>query len=300
MAIPRKQDKVLFASFSPYPNNNRDPKNGNIDPFISFFSKKVNNFVLIDQPDPGSSIIAPIVEKYSNGRLSKKYKLNFYIYKPLYWFLNTLNVADNRTNVFYKFRDFLSVLHVGMTSGIKFNYLIGLESINTLAGLVLKKIGFVDKVIYYVSDYSPKRYNNKLFNDIYLWLDRLCCYNSDFIWDVSKAMQDARVEAGLIKKKSAPIIHVPNALFPQFIKHLDLNRLIPFSLVFMGSLGYENGPDLAIETLPLVLKKFKKVRLHVIGGGKNDLPRLKKLVAKLHLENFVKFYGLIPRDEDMY
>lgn len=296
----KKQDNVMFASFSPYIDDNRDPKNGNIDPFISFFVPRVNNFFLIDQPDPGSNIIPVVIEIYSKGKLSKKYKLNFFIYKPFYWFLKSLNVIDNRTNIFYKIRDFFSVIHIGITSRKKINYFIGLESINALAGLVLRKIGFVDKVIYYVSDYSPKRYDNKLFNSIYLWLDRLCCYNADFIWDVSRAMQKARIKAGLDEKKSVPVIHVPNALFPKYIKHLDLSQLIPFSLVFMGSLGYENGPDLAIEALPLVIKKFKEARLHIIGGGKHDLPRLKKLVEKLKLNKYVKFYGLIPKDDDMY
>lgn len=300
MEIPRKQESVLFASFSPYINDNRDPKNGNIDPFISFFSKRVDNFLLLDQPDPGSSIIPPVVEIYSKGKLLKKYGLNLFIYKPFYWFLKSLRVVDNRTNVFYKIRDFLSVIHIGMTSGKKFNYFIGLESINTLAGFFLKKMGIVDKLIYYVSDYSPQRYENKLFNNIYLWLDRLCCYNADFIWDVSLAMQKARFGAGLNKEKSAPVVHVPNALFPKYIKHLEKNKLIPFSLVFMGSLGYENGPDLAIEALPAIIKKFSNVKLHIIGGGKNDSPRLKDLVKKLKLEEYVKFYGLIPKDEDMY
>ncbi len=300
MEIPRKQDSVLFASFSPYVNGNRDPKNGNIDPFISFFVPRVRKFVLIDQPDPGSSIIPPIIEVYSGGKLFKKYKLKSFIYKPFYWFLKKINVVDNRTNVFYKIRDFLSVIHVGVTSGERFNYFIGLESINALAGLVLRKLGFVDKVIYYVSDYSPQRYDSKLFNGIYLWLDRLCCYNADFIWDVSRAMQKARIKAGLNEKKSAPVVHVPNALFPKYIQHLDLNQLAPFSLVFMGSLGYENGPDLAIASLPLVIKKIKETRLHIIGGGKNDLPRLKDLVRRLNLGKYVKFYGLIPKDEDMY
>lgn len=300
MEILKKKENLLFASFSPYVNNKRDPKNGNIDPFISFFPQRTKNFVLIDQPDPGSSIIPPVIEIYSNGTLKKKYLLNFLTYKPFYWFLKSLHVVDHRTNVFYKIRDLLSVIHIGLTFGEKFHYFIGLESINTLGGLILRKMGFVNKVIYYVSDYSPNRYNNKLFNSIYLWLDRLCCYHSDFIWDVSLAMQKARVKVGLNEKNSAPVIHVPNALLPEYINHLDLDKLIPFSLVFMGSLGYENGPDLAIEAFALVLKKFPKARLHIIGGGKNDLSRLKELTAKLELEKYVKFYGMIPKDQDMY
>lgn len=290
---------VCFATFSPYADGKRDPKNGNIDPMISFFVPKVNKFVLIDQPHAGSDIVTPIIEEYLKGKINTRHDLDVPFYKPLYWILKKLSLTDDDTNILFKIRDFISVLHVGLKSREKFDYFIGLESINTLAGLLLRKIGKVKKVIYYTSDYSPTRYINRLFNKIYIHLDKMCCYNSDYLWDVSKAMLEARLSAGLVRKKIAPIIHVPNALFPHFIKHLPQDRLKPYSLVFMGSLGYENGPDLAIKALPIVIKKLPEVRLNIIGGKASDLTRLKKLTKFLKLGKYVKFYGMIPRDEDM-
>lgn len=297
MEVLNRDSSLLFATFSPYKKNKRDPKNGNIKPFVSFFPKIIKRFVLIDQPHTGSDVVEPVIEEYFEGKLRKKYKLDKFYYRPFYLLLRKLNSTDDDTSILFKIRDVLSVLHVGLTSK-KFQYFIGLESVNTLSGIFLKLLGRVDQVIYYVSDYSPHRYKNKIFNSVYLWLDRFCCYRADFIWDVSRAMQPARIEAGLNEKKSAPVVHVPNALFSRHIKHLPSNKIKPFSLVFMGSLGYENGPDLAIEAMPKIIKKFPQTKISVIGGGK-DMSRLENLVRKLKLKDYVKFYGMIPKDEDM-
>lgn len=292
-----KNSNILFATFSPYYKNKRNPKNGNVEPFIDFFSKRVKRFVLIDQPHTGSDIVEPIIEEYNTGKV-KKYKLKSTLYTPLYFILKRLRLTDDDTNPLFKLRDLLSVFHLGFSSKEKYNYFIGLESVNAIAGIILRTFGKVDTIIYYVSDYSPIRYENKFFNSIYLWLDRFCCYNADFIWDVSLAMHPARIKAGLDRKKSAPVIHVPNGLFPGYIKHLPENRLKKNSLVFMGSLGYENGPDLAIKAFPAIRKKIPDASLSIIGGGK-ELESLKDLAKSLQLEKDIKFYGMIPKDEDM-
>ncbi|MDO8657989.1 MAG: glycosyltransferase [Candidatus Levybacteria bacterium] len=299
MEIYNENDSIIFATFSPYRKGKRDPKNGNVEPFISFFSKKFKRLTLIDQPHTGSDTVAPVIEEYVDGKLKKKYNLENKFYNFFYWLIKLFNPTDDDTNIFYKLRDLISVIHVGFKHRSKVNYFVGLESVNTLAGFILKKIGKVERTIYYVSDYSPSRYDNKLFNWLYLGMDRFCCYNSNYIWDVSKVMQPARIKAGLSAEKSAPAIHVPNALFPEFIKHLSIKELIPYSLVFMGSLGPENGPDLAVLTLPYVVKKFPKVHLYIIGGREKDILRLKTLAMNLKVEKYVTFYGMIPDDLEM-
>jgi len=61
--------------------------------------------------------------------------------------------------------------------------------------------------------------------------------------------------------------------------------------VFAGTLGPENGPDLAIEALKLVAQKLPKTTLHIYGGGQADLERLEALTKKLKLEQKVIFHG---------
>ncbi len=292
--------RILFATFSPYKGQSRESTNGNVEPVTTFFVPKVASFTLLDQPHTGSTIVEPIVERYKGGMRTEKRTLNFWYLRPFYAILQTLNLTDNDTHLLFKVRDLLSVVLVGLQGKFHYDYFIGFESINTIAGLWLKKFGRVKRVIYYVSDYSPHRYSNPWFNRLYVWLDRYCCYHADFIWDVSQAMQPARVQAGLRPEKSTPVIHVPNALSKEYIRHLPLNKRITHSLVFMGTLGYENGPDLAIEALPIILKRFGDAHLHIIGKGEKDLERLKKLAAKLRVDKSITFHGFIPDNTEMF
>ena len=155
------------------------------------------------------------------------------------------------------------------------------------------------KVVYYVSDYSPKRYPQKGCNAVYLWLDRFCAMHADYIWDVSKAMQPARIKAGLNPQKSAPVIHVPNGLYKNQIKANPVSKIDRHSMVYMGTLGPENGPDVAIQALALVRERFPDANLHIIGGTDKDFVWLKKIIQKLHLEKSVYHHGFVQKSSDM-
>lgn len=293
-----KNSTVLIATFSTYKGKKRT-YTGNLQAMLSFFVPRFKKVVLIDQPHPTSSDVVPLIEVYERGKLVKKYPLSSLFYQPLYWLCRKRNVFD-QTIISFKIRDFLSVLHLGLTLKEKFSLFVGLESINALAGVLLKKLGQVKTVACYVSDFSPKRYPQKWFNDLYLRFDRLTATYSDFIWDVSPAMHPGRIKAGLDPQKSAPCLRVPNALFPEQIRPLPLKKIKPYTIVYMGTLDIDNGSDVAIEALPLVLKKTPQARLHIIGGGDPAFPRrLKKLASKLKMRKYVKFHDFISDPEKL-
>ncbi|MDO8657825.1 MAG: glycosyltransferase [Candidatus Levybacteria bacterium] len=288
---------VFFATFAPYENNKRLPTNGMVEPMLSFFLPRIRKTLMIIQPHPGSDRISPIVEIYEKDNLKQRYTISALYYFPIYLICKLQNTV--KTHISFKLRDLFSVLITGFSQKDRYDFFIGLEGINTLGGIILKRLGKVRTVIYYVSDYSPHRFGKTLFNGLYVWLDRFCAINADFIWDVSLAMQPARIKAGLNPKKSAKCLHVPNGLFATQIKALPIEKRMPFSLVFLGTLGYENGPDLAIESLIIIKKKYPKVKLHIVGGGKENLNRLKNLVEKLQLKDSVIFYGFIVDNNEM-
>lgn len=282
---------VLIATFSPWNNGKRGPTNGMVEPLISFFVPKNSQVTLIDQPYPGSDRIFPMVEIYKKGKLIKKTN-SFVCTMLLYPILFLQNTSATRIS--FKLRDFFSILEWVILTRKHYDLFIGLESINTLAGIFLRKLGFISTVIYYVSDYSPIRYSSPLLNKIYLWLDRLCAKHADFIWDVSKTMMPARIKAGLSKSKAAPVIHVPNAIFPSQIRVVAASKLVPYSLAFAGTTGPENGLDLAIEALAIARKKIPQLTLHIVGGGrKEDDIRITTLIEQLHLTKNIRNHGFI-------
>ncbi len=283
---------ILISTFSPWKKGLRSPTNGMIEPMLSYFLPRFKRVWLLDQPYPGSDSVIPFVEEYALGKLQKKEVIKNYIF-PLIPFLHLTNKPG--TQAPHKLRDFLSTLEVGCQTSEPFDLFIGMEAINALAGIMLRKIGKVKKVVYYVSDYSPNRFPNPLFNMVYLWLDRTAAMYSDFIWDVSLAMQPARIKAGLNLTKSAPVIHVPNALFKEQITYLPWNKRKKHTVVFVGTLGLENGPDIAIEAFQKVVAEIPDATLHIIGGGGLGFESeyLKKLSEKYHLEKNVIFHGFI-------
>ena len=260
-----------------------------IEPLLSFFTPRSLTIDLIDGPHPGSTTVLTKFETYKKKNLSTSFS---YIARLLSPFLSIQN--QNGTQTFFKLRDFLSVFECVLKTRKHYDIFIGLESIYTLAGIVLKKIGLTRTVVYYVSDYSPKRYQQKSLNDFYLWLDRFCCYNADYIWDVSPAMMPARISAGLVKKRAKPCIVVPNGLFPNQISILPQNKLEKNSLVFAGTFGDENGTLLAIEAMTIVQKNIPDATLHFYGGNKHLEKQLQKKAEMLGVQESVIFHGFIP------
>jgi len=294
----KKFRAVLIATFSPWKNGVRLPTNGMVEPFVNYFSKRSEKFVLIDQPHPGSDILLPKIEIYRNGKQTEIVKNSLLVS----WLKPVLSLTNiHKTQISFKLRDFLSVIDFVLNSKDKYYLFIGFESVNALAGVLLKKIGKIKKVVYYVSDFSPNRYKQNWFNKLYLWLDKLAATYADATWNVSKAMPLARRKLGYDLSKLSPQIFAPNALFKEEIKHLPFNKTKPYSIIYAGTLGPENGPDLAIEAMPKIIAKFPKTILTIAGGGGKEYEiYLKKLIQKLKLEKSVNFVGFVPTNKELY
>lgn len=283
-------NSIIIATFSSWKNKKRTPTNGMIEPLLSFFGKRTEHITLIDAQHPGSDTIIPQIGHYKYGKLVKIEHPSFLF--PPFFVLEKNNIL--KTQPTFKIRDFVTTAEVLVKYNGKIDLFIGLESVFTLVGILFKRLGKIKRVVYYVSDYSPTRYPSSLFNSVYLWLDRFCATHADYIWDVSPAMLPARLKFGLDPGKAAPCILVPNALFPWQIKRRSIAELTPFSLAFAGTIGPENGLDLAIESLAIIKKTFPNIKLHIFGGGlKADEQKARNLIKKYNLTNNVVNHGFI-------
>lgn len=292
-----KTKSILIATFSHFENGQRMRNNGMIESLLSFFVPKMKCVDIVIQPHPGSDRVNPEVELYENSNLQKKFTLHPIFYLPVY--LLCILPSKQKIRLSYKIRDVLSVLLIAFRQRKQYDFFIGLEAVNLLAGMILKKLGVVKKTIYYVSDYSPTRFQNKWFNSFYVLLDRFVLMHADYTWDVSSAMIKGRIEAGLAPTEAYRSIHVSNGLFPSQIQSLPIGKRNKYDLVYMGILESDMGPDLAIKSLREVRKKYPKARLHMIGGPNKDLEDMKRLAAKLKVGNAVIFYGFVPSDTKM-
>lgn len=295
--IINKNSSVFIATFSHYEKGKRLPTNGMVEPLLSFFLPKVRTVLLLDQPHLVSDTINPIVEVYRREELKRKFYIPGFLYFPIY--LLCRMPSKSSTRISYKLRDFFSVLFVALTRKERFDFFIGLESINTFAGIFLRMIGRVNTVIYYVSDYSPARFGKTLFNTLYLWLDQFCVKHADFTWDVSPAMKEARIKEGILQKDSKKILHVPNGLFDSQIDPLPISKRIPESIAYMGLLNRDQGIDLALKAFKLVHEKKPDAKFHIIGGANRGSKLLTEMIKDLDIEESVIFHGFVPPNEKM-
>ena len=61
----------------------------------------------------------------------------------------------------------LNIFFVCRIKNSKHCVYIGYNNLNAFSGILLKKIGMVSRVVYYVIDYMPKRFDNRALNYIF-------------------------------------------------------------------------------------------------------------------------------------
>lgn len=140
-----------------------------------------------------------------------------------------------------------------------------------LLGLILRAAGIVRRTVFWTLDYFPHRSPNQFVNAIFLRLDRICTRRSDYVWNLTHAMEEARRERGI--QLDYPKMYV----VPHPIEEDEFQPLLPGeperepeSLLYSGLVGPEYGFGLLVEALPLVLKKRPEVRVTVTTYG--DFP----------------------------
>lgn len=179
-------------------------------------------------------------------------------------------------------------------SGQKFDLFVGSNNLNAFAGIILRSIGKVKKVVYYVIDYNPHRFNNKIYNSIYIQIDQFCVKNADETWNLSSRMAWARKK--YFGFTGGNQIEAPIGVWPE---RINLNtKKIPYSLVYMGHVTKKQGIQNVIQSIPQIIKKIPKFKLFVLGGGEY-LDELELMTRKLKISNHVKFTGFIKDHHDI-
>ncbi|HDQ15506.1 MAG TPA: hypothetical protein ENN45_00425, partial [Bacteroidetes bacterium] len=113
------------------------------------------------------------------------------------------------------------------------NYIfIGINPLNALAGLILKKCNKIHKVVFYTADYSHKRFNNFLLNTIYHRIDKYCACEADQVWNVSTRIQMVREQLGTEKSRNIFVPNVP----PLHLTSKINSKHVKTTLISLGAL----------------------------------------------------------------
>lgn len=199
-------------------------------------------------------------------------------------------------SIFSYVKDFILSLYWIIKTGKKWDVVVALDNLNALTAIVLKRLGYADKVVYYTIDYVPVRFKNKILNSIYHRIDEYCVSASDLTWNVSPRIIEGRNKKE--KDFNDKQITVPIGVWLKKIQKMNNEKREGNSLVYAGGLSKHQGIQLVIKSLKKVLIKVPGVKLYIIGLGDYE-QKLKNLVKRLKLKNSVIFLGYFEKHEEV-
>lgn len=183
-----------------------------------------------------------------------------------------------------------------LKSGKKFDLYVGSDDVNATAGVILKKLGRVKKTVYYVIDYNPHRFKNRIMNFLYHYVDRLCVRNCDETWNLSSRMELARKDffgfTGGFQKV------VPIGVWVDRIKFKPYDEVEKHKLVFMGHITKKQGIQHVINAMPEILKEIPDFKFLVMGDGEY-LAELKSLSSELGVSGSMEYSGYVENPEEL-
>lgn len=190
-------------------------------------------------------------------------------------------------------KDFVSTFLFIIYLKTRFNIYIGVNNFNALIGVVLRKLGIFDKVIFYSIDYTPFRFENPILNSFYNIIDLVASRSSDYIWNLSKRMAEVRIKRGADPEKN---LVVPVGVELDKVKHTSSEDVMRKTLVVVSHLAKSKGIQLIIESMPEILRRVPNAKLLIIGTGPYE-NALRKMVRDKGLEKSVRFLGTMQHKE---
>lgn len=268
-----KNKRVIVASHVNYPG----PPTWDLEDFLK---KRTKSVTVLGFPFLHSPIRAAFFKRYIHGKLVYNYSQKPFIRKEGYLYI----------------RDLLLALFWGFKSG-RADIFIGVNNLNTLAGIVLRKMNRVQTVVYYTIDYVPQRFPSALLNKVYHYIDSYCVQQADYVWNLSSVMIDEREKKGVGKKYRKKQITVPIGVNKSALPK-NVDDIHSHEIVYMGHLRAGQGVDFLLDAFPKILQHIPEATLAILGGG-TLLDELRQKASRMKLSEKVYFSGFVDDPKDL-
>src|SRR6266571_902495 len=245
-----------------------------------YLKEKATALTFIGHPFQYAKDIRSFRKKYVNGQLTDSH------FGGSWRFPEPLNYV----------KDFLLTLWWLLASKERIELFVGADSLNALAGIVLRRLGFINKVVFYSIDFVPTRFQWGPLNRLYHFTEVICLRHSDAVWNLSSQMITTRKRLGLLDDNCAPQEVVPIGVQFDRIKRRDLENIDRFRLVYMGHLREGQGLELIFESLPDILRTWPNSSLMVVGTGPLE-PKLVSMAREMRLQSQVQFKGFVENHQ---
>ena len=171
----------------------------------------------------------------------------------------------------------------------------GFNSLACARGLLARRLGRVEKAVYWCVDFVPDRFGSSPLTTAYDRLDRLCCRSANARFELSAAALEGRNARHRIPRDElAPALVVPMGAWVGRVPTTSPSAFEARKLVFLGHLVQRQGVGLVLEAL----QQMPDVTVEIIGRGplEEDLRQeaIRRGVAKR-----VTFHGFVEDFTDV-
>jgi glycosyltransferase involved in cell wall biosynthesis len=178
----------------------------------------------------------------------------------------------------------------------------------TILGILLRRVGLIDKVVYWSIDWFPSSGSafegsvpRLLMSTFMQRLDRYCYEHSDRAWDVTDGITSAREQrwGGNLKQERHSIIYPVSR---QGVTEVPA-PVRPFGIVFVGRDYYfTEGGELwsVVGAVKQLRERGIPAYLEIFGGAKSLTPRQLKFmefVKSIGANEFVTLHGYMAFDD---
>lgn len=250
-----KKTTIIYVNFAPYENT------GNIRDYlletyrtVVIFAFNFHRLTKLDQP----STLSVYCSKKRSFQ-TRLYQTPFlpslaFILLPVRSFVIFLQIIFQTARLqkrFGPFGDFFTV-----------------NAFIAWTGLILKKLGLVQRTLFWVWDYYPPVHKSRMvmfMRSMYWQFDKPASNNSDRTIYLNHRMVNVRKKLKILAFGEKPLI-VP---IGTKTVHTTAGR-DKFAFVFLGVLKQSQGLDLFFDSLPSVKRISSLFSLHIIGGGPDE------------------------------
>ncbi|MCL4486897.1 MAG: glycosyltransferase [Chloroflexi bacterium] len=281
--------KIVIASYMHVMKGEFTTLGGPALALRNYCATRAARLLCIWQPLPISDTLDALAEVFQDGS-RKTHRL---------WSINWPFDREGGINLLYvalKARDLLADLYFGIRLRDRYDLWIGVEALNAIMGVVMRRAGIVRRVIYYNLDYGETRFKNALLNRVFHGLDRLAARHADMVWNLSDEMERTRSRLVGGRVRFAPQTTVPIGTDVDRITRLPLEQIGRYSVVYLGLLSDNTGAMLALDSMPAIVRALPHARLLIVGSG--PLEGLMRARARtMGLEDKVEFRGRVSDRE---
>ena len=168
----------------------------------------------------------------------------------------------------------------------------GFNNLACARGLLARRLGRADTVVYWAVDFVPDRFGDNLITRAYDRLDAICSRSADARIELSEPALRGRSEHLGLGPGAAPGHVIPVGAWLDRVAVTPQDGWKARRVLYVGHLVPRQGVGLLVEALELLVRRGVDFEAEIAGSGPQD-DELRQQAARAGLDGRVRFPGFI-------